>query len=392
MKNKPEILLSMLVVLFACSSAQSRLQNERILADDFERGIDNWQVDDPMSFRIISSGDTTHKNVLSLSPNQTAQCVLLKNSANLNGIRIEGEVLFPTNGHNYFGLVYNYNKTDDRVDFGCLYVKGNDSYIRVNPHRDGNASRALYEEYKTDFEGDEKIERNTWYPFKAEVIDSVCHFYFHNMDVPKVTFSLHEFSSGSIGFKPRFAGDEVWIDNVTLTSVNDFGYHGIQKPERIQYRPESMLTDWYSLGPLKSRSITTENGAADFEKDLVIDGQTYRWEKFETDGRGCVVVGKVSRYSNVYKNCYFATTVQSDEQTESVLKVSSLNDVMVWVNNAYAGEIQKQQYVWYDFNVNENHKGEELNINLVKGANDILFFVRGGNYSGDGFYACIEGI
>ncbi len=385
MKNQFMLLFTISLLLLACSPRES------ILVDHFENGINNWQVDDPVSFRIISSGDTTHNKVLCLSPNQTSQCVLLKNTSDLNGIRIEGDVLFPTDGHNYFGLVYNYNKTGNRIDFGCVYIKGNDNYIRINPHRDGNASRALYEEYKTDFENDEKIEINTWYTFKAEVIDSACHFYFRNMDAPKVTFYHHEFSSGSIGFKPRFAGDDVWIDNITLTSIDNFSYHGIQKPEYIQYHPEMLLTDWYYLGPLKDRTDAIEKEEVDLGKDLVIDDQKHRWEKFKTDARGCVVVGKVSRYTTEYNNCYFVTTVQSNEQTETVLKVSSLNNVMVWVNNTYAGEIQKQQYAWYDFYTNENHKGETFNINLQKGANDILFFVRGGNYSGDGFYAYVEG-
>ena len=124
--------------------------------------------------------DANHKSILKLTPNKTAECVVLKNSDKWNGVLIEGEVLFPNDRHNYFGLVYNY-QDDERKDFGCIYLKGNDSYIRVNPHRDGNASRTLYEEFKTDLTGSQKININEWIPFKAEIIGSECHFYIKDL-------------------------------------------------------------------------------------------------------------------------------------------------------------------------------------------------------------------
>jgi len=45
--------------------------------------------------------------------------------------RVEGDVLFPDDRHNYLGIVYNYRESGGRADFGSLYLKGNGSYIRA---------------------------------------------------------------------------------------------------------------------------------------------------------------------------------------------------------------------------------------------------------------------
>lgn len=68
---------------------------------------------------------------------ETARLVLRRPSIDSGaGVRVEGEVLFPESGHSYLGLIYNYGEAKGRIDFGSIYIKGNDSYIRVNPHRD----------------------------------------------------------------------------------------------------------------------------------------------------------------------------------------------------------------------------------------------------------------
>jgi hypothetical protein len=72
------------------------------------------------------------------------------------------------------------------------------------------------------------------------------------------------------------------------------------------------------------------------------------------------------------------------------LAASSLNNLTVFLNSKYLGVINKQGYAWYDFYKNSQHIGQEFDINLNKGINNILIFVEGGNYSGDGFYANID--
>ena len=73
-----------------------------------------------------------------------------------------------------------------------MYVKGNGSYIRVNPWRDGNVSRLLYEEYKTNLEEDQAIKIGEWHTFKMEVTYNALsktkesHMEFHSMACQQV--------------------------------------------------------------------------------------------------------------------------------------------------------------------------------------------------------------
>jgi hypothetical protein len=299
------------------------LKNKSIIFyDNYEDGFTKWEVEDTLSNRILSTGDPLHKHVLSLKPNNTAQCVLIKNSSDWSRYKIEGDVLFPTDGDSYMGFVYDYNKTADRIDFGCLYVKGNSNYVKVNPHRDGNASRSLYEEITAPLTGADIIYKNTWYHFKAEIIDSVCHFYFNDMTIPKITFSQYEFSRGSVGFKPRITGDDVWIDNIEVTSISDFAYKGGIKPDNIEYHPDELITNWYYIGPLTERNEMVEKDEIDLTKEYSINGLIYKWENFEADQRGCVVVGRVSRYVNAYKHTYFTTVLNANKSMTAKFKAS----------------------------------------------------------------------
>src|SRR3989304_5710917 len=79
-----------------------------IFFDDFEKNLDNWKFADSSIARLFHTNDTGHKTVLRLTPNNSTDCILLKNSENWRGFQIEGEVLFPSDQHIYFGLVYNY--------------------------------------------------------------------------------------------------------------------------------------------------------------------------------------------------------------------------------------------------------------------------------------------
>jgi hypothetical protein len=107
-------------------------------SDNFEGDLSRWILIGDKSIKIINSNDPIHRQVMELKPNG-AVYALIKDSNKWGGIRITGELLFPDNQHNYFGLIYNYQNNRSRLDFGSIYIKGNGSYIRVNPHRDGNA-------------------------------------------------------------------------------------------------------------------------------------------------------------------------------------------------------------------------------------------------------------
>ncbi len=292
-------------------------QSQIIFFDDFESNLDKWVVPDSNMAQIIYTKDALHKSVLKLNPNNTAECVLIKNSGKWNGIAIEDEVLFPSDQHNYLGLVYNYQDTE-RKDFGCIYIKGNDGYVRVNPHRDGNASRSLYEEYKTNLTGNNRIKINEWIPFKAEIIGSECHFYVKDFTYPVVIFKFYEYPSGMTGFKPRFAGAECWIDNIKVSTVNDFDYDGEYTTDTINYSRDSFINEWSVIGPFSQKVDKIEK--SQFNNPIKFEGENYIWSTFKTDGRGCVVAGRICRFSNDQKFAYFSTSIEENEDTTRTLE------------------------------------------------------------------------
>lgn len=358
-----------------------------LLEENFESDLALWEHKDPGIAKIIKTEDESHKSVLQLTPNKTAECILVKGSDKWEKVVITGEALFPTDKHDYLGLVYNYNK-NDRADFGCIYIKGKGSYIRVNPHRDSNASRALYEEYRTELINEAEIKKNQWFSFKAEIIGSECHFYVTDMEEPKVIFKYFEYPSGKFGFKPRLVGGTVWLDNISIKRIDDFSYSESIDTNDTKYRKEIMLDDWKVIGPFKKRISEIESSAKG--RTLKIHGKQYNWTNFQTDERGCLLVGKVSRFTTDQKFTYFSTEIDCNKNLQTEIQLSSLNNLHVWVNSKYIGTIEKQKFAWYDFVENPNHSGHGLPITLDKGTNQILVLVEGGNYSGDGFFAHIK--
>ena len=117
-----------------------------LFEDNFEGNLSGWEINNTSSIEIIDSQDPKQGKALALTPNSNVSA-LIKNSDQWGPLRVEGKMLFPKKEQNYLGFIYNYQKSAIREDFGLLYVKGNGSYIRANPWRDGNVSRLLYEEY-----------------------------------------------------------------------------------------------------------------------------------------------------------------------------------------------------------------------------------------------------
>lgn len=360
----------------------SGIYGQELFHDDFEADLGQWEYQKPGIAQIIETADIAHRSVLQLTPNKSAESVLIKGSDTWKNVVIEGQALFPTDQHDYLGLVYNYQE-NDRTDFGCIYIKGKGSYIRVNPHRDGNASRALYEEYKTPLAENAAIKVNQWFSFKAEIIGSECHFYVADMDRPKVIFKYFEYSKGKIGFKPRLVGGEVWLDDISVNQIEGFSY--ATASDAITYHRDTMINDWNALGPFSTRIAEAEKSKEDVP--IVMDGQEYAWSDVTTDARGCLVAGKVCRYATDEKLAYFSTEIDSEKQTQTEIQFSSMNTLHVWVNSTYVGVIEKQRHAWFDAFQEEAHAGNGLPIALQKGKNRILVLVEGGNYSGDGFYA-----
>lgn len=356
-------------------------QQDTIFNDDFEEGSDGWIFSDSENIQIINSSDSTHGQVLSLTPNGTNIYALVKDSEDWTNIKIEGDVLFPTNSHCYMGLIYNFSTTGSRTDYGCIYIKGNGSYLAVNPHRDGNASRVLYEEYHTDLTGDAAITIGQWQNFKVEVIDSVCHFYVGDTITPQLTFRFYEFNSGGIGIKPRISGVECWVDNIVVTTISEFNYQGKPIPD-IVYQPDKLITDLSYVGPFSQRIPELESN---------VSNPGYQWQPFQTDGRGCILSGKICEYeSGNRKYVYFLTSLFMGENKKVKLLSSTTNNLTIWVNSELAGTIPRHDEAWYDFLYNSAHQSEELEIDLESGYDSLLILCEGGIYAGDGFYLAID--
>ncbi len=363
--------------------------------EDFENDLSNWIIEGENSINIIRSTDVKHGKVLELTPGGVVYA-LVKNSDQWGSVRIEADILFPDDKHNYLGLIYNYTKDENRVDFGGIYIKGNGSYIRVNPWRDNNASRLLYEEYRTLLKDDQAIKIKKWHRIKAEIKNNVCHFYVNDMNTPKLTFDLFENNSGLMGFKPRIVGWPVWVDNVKITSIDQMSYEGPNIPN-ILYQPDSLLTDWEVLGPVKKPLKEIEFQYA--RQELMSNGKRLNWTKFDVDRRGAVLTGKITEFSGERTIAYFRTNIESDMIKDAILHFSTVDELALWVNGVFFGFVYRDGYIstpyndwnaWYDFWENPEHEGRKVDLELKKGINEILIRVRNGQFASGGFFARLE--
>ncbi len=359
--------------------------------DDFESGLGRWTISDPAAIGVIDSGDPDRGMVLRLRPAHSRLHALIRGSEGWGPYRLEGRVLFPTDEHNYLGLIYNYREVDGRVDLGSIYIKGNGSYIRVNPRRDWNPARRMYEEFKTPLAGDDAIVIGRWQRFAAEVVGNVCHFYVGNLNEPKVTFDFYEGASGKAGFKPRVVGGPVWIDDVRVTSIDGPSYRGPRRPAGLTYDPGRMVTDWKVLGPLTRSFDEVERSATPQRVSVRDRKERQRWRPFETDGRGAVLTGRVTDFLGDRTVAYFLTTIEVGPDEQAVLEFSTIDAMALWVNGQFEGYSEGDRYAWYDFGENPDHPPSPYTaLPLEPGVNHVLIRVRGGTYATGGFYAAVK--
>ena len=293
---------------------------------------------------------------------------------------MEGDVLFPDDQHNYLGFVYAFREQEGRTDFGLIYIKGNGSYLRVNPHRDFNVGRTLYEEYRTPLVNEAAIRSGEWQRFRVEVIENEAHVYVGDMDVPQLTFSHLELKTGAIGLQPRSVGGDVWVDHVSVSTIREFAYHGPPLPAP-DYQPDSVLTDWQVAGPLARTDDRLARDPGSFPE---------RWSPFPTDGRGAVVSATVVDYHGPRTVAYFRTTLRSSLAGPAALHLSTVDNLAIWINGRFHWFVAREGLAWWDFWVNEEHRGQRIPIELREGANEIVIRVRGGGYASGGFFARVE--
>jgi hypothetical protein len=356
---------------------QPRRDGERVVfSDDFERGLDRWDVIGENAVALRPSGDPRHGSVLQLTPNGDVAAVI-RGSEAWGRVRLEGEMLFPSNENNYLGFVYNFMTRGARRDFGLIYVKGNESYLQVNPHRDFNVSRTIYPELRASLTGVSAVETGVWQRFALEVDGATAHLYVGQTSTPQVTFSGFEFDHGALGLQPRSVGDPVWVDNVTVRTLTRLSYDGppIPAPE---YAPAQLLTHWQVAGPFAQ----TDDRIARTPEALFA-----RWSPFQPDARGAVVTNRIVDYHGSATVAYLRTSVESGTGGPGELQISTADDLAVWLNGEFQAFVPRQDAAWYDFSTNAAHQGRRAPVTLRAGANVVVIRVRGGVYASGGFFA-----
>ena len=362
--------------------ATPQQDDDLLFETQFDRPLTGWHLEPASSFVIIDSGDPEHGRVLELRPQTARTHALLPDSEDWGRYRIEGDVSFPTDEHNYLGFIYNLTRRDSgRIDLGSVYIKGNGSYIRANPRYDWNPLRMLYEEYRTPLTGEDSIVIGKWQRFAAEVVGNTFHLYVGDLEIPKITFDLYPETTGAAGFKPRVVGGPVWLDNLRATRISALSYRGPRQPDGIEYRPETLLTDWQVAGPFTKTQPQIENSVAD---PGAPQDPAPTWRDFPTDARGALISARVVDFLGPDSVAYFRTEVTT--LSPSFFEISAIDDTAVWVDGQFRGYRSAQRFAWHDFGSNPEHAGR-ARLEIEPGQHTILVRVRGGRYAAGGFFA-----
>jgi hypothetical protein len=354
-------------------------QQGTLFTDDFESGIDRWQILGDAGVSLRATADTAHGTVLALEPNGDDVAALIRGSEAWRGIRLEGDMLFPTAEHSYLGLLYNHTTRGARRDFGLIYIKGNDSYLQLNPHRDLNVSRLIYPEFHVPLDGAGAVDVGVWQRFALEVMGRRAHVYVGDTSAPQMTFDDLEFERGAVGLQPRSVGGPVWVDNIRVMPLDRLSYDGPPQPAG-RYTPGDLLTDWQVAGPF----VETDDRIA-----RAPSASGLRWAPFAADWRGAVVTARVVDFHGPARVAYFRTSITAASRGRAELGLHSADDLAVWVNGRFRGFYARQPPAWFDFDRNPEHAGRTIPIDLVPGTNEIVLRVIGGVYASGGFFARI---
>lgn len=368
-------------------TAQGQASTE-IFEDDFSAGLERWSFPGTAGHQLIDGG-LQRGAVLQLQTVSGQVYALMDGSEHWSDVRIEGLVSFPEDRHSYLGFIYRYVDDGRRIDFGSLYIKGNDSYLQANPHHDTNVGRTIYPEARTNLSGERAVVIGAWQRFALEVVGSDAHLYVGDMGTPALTLRGHLAPRGAFGFKPRNPGARVLIDDVTVRPIDGFTYHGRPIPDP-SYTREAFVTEWSVLGPLTRNLPTRLEGS--FDEDLTVedDGRSVSWRPFTADHRGAIVTASVTEYRGSRRVAYFHAEVQSEDGGDAVLLISSTDDLAIWVNGVFAGFLPRQGRAWWDSLDNPEHRPARAFVTLRSGRNDIVIRVAGGVYATGGFYLAVR--
>lgn len=402
--NRNVALCLCLIMLISCDK-----DNSVLFTEDFEAGLENWDITSPHKVKIVDSGDPEHKNVLELHPNGAGAFALIEGSEKWENYSVEADFMFPVNHHVYLGFIYNYVQNLHRADFGSVYIFGpygppidsllpayqsylsnqepiepskQGNIIWANPHRDFKACRSLYPEFYTNLRGDDAVRSEEWHRLKAIVSGTVCQLFIDDMEIPKITFDAFEFSSGKAGFKPRYSGSQFWLDNVVVNRdvplKPQLGFRSDVKSNR-----ELCINKWKYFGPFHH----------DMDSVVLSSSVQNDWKQIDTDNRGCVVVDRITEFRGGKRFAYFQTDIDSDEPKEANLLIHSVNGLSIWLNGEKVGFTRSKRpnvFLWPDFITNPSRERDTLKINLTQGKNNLIIRAAGGRYSGDGFYVALD--
>lgn len=340
-----------------------------VFTDNFEGGLDRWRLHGS-GVRIRHSQDPEHGRVMELVPNGDV-LALVKGSASWGGTRMEGDMLFVDDTDNYLGFAYNFRERGRRMDFGLVYLKGNDNYLQANPHRDFNVSRTFYPEARAAVTGTARVHAGVWQRFAVEVIGRRADVYIGNSPAPQLTFEHYEFDSGEIGLQPRSVGGDVWVDNIVVKRLTRFSHELPPRPAA----GDGPITTWQVAGPF------------DRTRDEELRAGSLRWRAFAADGRGGVATGSVVDFHGSRTAAYFRTSIVVPSAGKQRLVVSTVDDLAVWLNGVFQGFVSRQGAAWFDAGQNPAHQGLSIPLSLNAGTNELVIRVRGGVYASGGFFA-----
>ncbi len=369
-----------LAVVLAISGTALAWASPSIDVEDFENGMTRWSVESSEQVSVIQEPGLSN-HVLLLKPVSGGFVhAVFEPSRDWRNTRMEGRFLFPEQGDGYLGFIYNLQQTEERQDFGCLYVKSNGSYVRVSPHHDGNPSWRLYEELKFDLVGERRIRVGYWHRFRLDVVGRGAALYIDNMDEPVVRFDLFPNTRGALGLEARPGGGApVWVDDLRFSRLDE-PIVGREYPSM----PADQVLDWEVLGPfevVETASVQTP--------DLPEQG----WQLVQPDARGLVNTGLTTQFRSGDRNIAYLrtrfTAAEGESNAPTWLAISSANRLDVWFNGYYRGTVADERFIWSDFLTAADHPGARVPLQPVAGVNEIIVRVHGRRFAGGGLFAAL---
>lgn len=357
-----------------------------LFEDSFDGAtLAGWRFPMGDGARLVTDDTGSHGGILCLETGALPAYALIEGSEEWDGARIEGAVLFPDPGHSYLGFIYRYQDDGRRIDFGSLYIKGNDSYVQANPHFDTNVGRTLYPEMRVALDGPSAVRVGEWQSFRLEVVEGEAHLYVGPVAEPSMTFPFGAPERGAFGFKARNPGRQACIDDLRVVPLTEFSYAGPRRPD-VSYRPDELITEWEVLGPLQSFQPDVEVDADTEGPFRLADGRRVDWEPFASDPRGAVVTSRVTEYRGGRRVAYFRTDLRSDVAREAVLEFASADALAMWLNGDFVGFGPAQSTAWWDAAPETPHEPVRATVALRPGSNRLLVRAIGGTYASGGFF------